>query len=329
MSPTEDTRRLTKEKFDALTIPYFVIKKGTRHGALCGKTEAQREYRQAKDSSKKAIKNNYSSIVHRFQQQDTHPGSQQAIVWDEDICRRLDKIASEDNSYIATWCERQRDENHWKLAINAQGRNCLLKVRTDYDKKMIKRPILQLYPAIKLVNDHFGEVNGDGIHGPHRLRLRQNGNGRKRGGLPISGRTIIFYKSFASWVHRTSHVSHTHTFSRVWHKAQGLKVAAFCCLSRKNHPHRRISCRTLHARGLIAHLFHCRPALRLCTPSSEQEYPLQSATRSSVWSCGRTELAHSDLPHVTKIRLPLTTTCSESALRMGTLTVNHACFFFT
>ena len=34
---------------DALTILYLVIKRGTRHGALCAITEAQREYRQAQD----------------------------------------------------------------------------------------------------------------------------------------------------------------------------------------------------------------------------------------------------------------------------------------
>ena len=32
--------------------------------------------------------------------------------------------------------------------------------------------MIRFNPAIKLVNDHFGKVNGDGIH---RLRLRQNG----------------------------------------------------------------------------------------------------------------------------------------------------------
>ena len=46
---TEYMRRLTKKKFDALTMPYFVIEKGTRHRVCYGRNEAQREYRQAKD----------------------------------------------------------------------------------------------------------------------------------------------------------------------------------------------------------------------------------------------------------------------------------------
>ena len=42
--------------------------------------------------------------------------------WDEDTSRRLDKIASENHSYIATWYERQRYENNCKVAFNTQGK---------------------------------------------------------------------------------------------------------------------------------------------------------------------------------------------------------------
>ena len=47
------------------------------------------------------------------------------------------------------------------------------------DKQGTKHPILS---GIKLVNDQYGKVNGDGMHGPHQLRPRQNGNGRTLGG---------------------------------------------------------------------------------------------------------------------------------------------------
>ena len=40
---------LSRENFDGWSIPHFVIKKGARHGACHGKSEAQREYHQAKD----------------------------------------------------------------------------------------------------------------------------------------------------------------------------------------------------------------------------------------------------------------------------------------
>ena len=60
----------------------------------------------------------------------------------------------------------------------------------------------------------------------------------------------------------------------------------FCVISQKSHPRRRVSCRTCNVHGLNVFLFLFRAVLRL-TLSSEWEYLLQSATRSSVWSsCG-------------------------------------------
>ena len=55
-----------------------------------------------------------------------------------------------------------------------------MKVRSDYsdvthDKKMIERPTLQFLTANELANDQYGKTSGDGSHGLHRLRLRQNG----------------------------------------------------------------------------------------------------------------------------------------------------------
>ena len=86
-------------------------KEEARHGARHGKTEAQREYRQAKDCLRKAIKNNNDSILQRFQQSETDNNSRQATGFDEDTCRRLGKIARKDHSCIATWEERQRYVN--------------------------------------------------------------------------------------------------------------------------------------------------------------------------------------------------------------------------
>ena len=45
---TELTRELSRERFDALTILHFVIKKGGSRVARHGKSEAQREYYQAR-----------------------------------------------------------------------------------------------------------------------------------------------------------------------------------------------------------------------------------------------------------------------------------------
>ena len=63
---------------------------------------------------------------------DTYRESQQAMGWDEDTCRSLHKIASEDHSYIATWCERQRYDNNAKFAIDTHGKNGPMKVRSGH-----------------------------------------------------------------------------------------------------------------------------------------------------------------------------------------------------
>ena len=45
--------------------------------------------------------------------------------------------------------------------------------------------------------------------------------------------------------------------------AHASQSALFCVIPKKNHPHRRSSCRTLAAHCLTAYLFLCRTALRL------------------------------------------------------------------
>ena len=86
------------------------------------KTEAQREYHQAKTCLRNVLWLNFNSILERFPQNEINLESQLAIVWNEDTCSHSDHIAHEDNSYIATWNERERYEKNGKFAMNAQGR---------------------------------------------------------------------------------------------------------------------------------------------------------------------------------------------------------------
>ena len=94
--PTERTRRLIRERFDALSVPNFVIKKGPHHGARHCRSEAQREYCQAHQCLKKEKTKNYDTILQRFQQSDTYRESNLKIGWNEEFCRRLHKLALED-----------------------------------------------------------------------------------------------------------------------------------------------------------------------------------------------------------------------------------------
>ena len=133
---------MTEEKFDTLSIPYFVVKKRSRHGADCGKTDALRENHQARQCFSKALKLKFCSILERFQKHDTYRESQSAVGWTEDTCRRLDEIAKEDKSYIATWTEWQRFENNWKLAFESARLNCTNdREREDFSE------------AVKAIND--------------------------------------------------------------------------------------------------------------------------------------------------------------------------------
>ena len=90
-SSSEFTRKLNRETFDALKIPKFVIKKGGSHGARHGKSEAKREYQQAKPCLRKAHQNLFGSSFQRFQQGETCRTEQMSAGWDEEFCKRLDK----------------------------------------------------------------------------------------------------------------------------------------------------------------------------------------------------------------------------------------------
>ena len=100
--PTDKTRLLTKEKFDFLSIPYFVKRKGSYRGARHCKNDDQREYHQAKVSFRKATSDNFNSVLERFQKQDACRESQIAIEWTQDICKQLDQKANEERSVSAT-----------------------------------------------------------------------------------------------------------------------------------------------------------------------------------------------------------------------------------
>ena len=67
--------------------------------------------------------------------------SQLDIGWTEDHCARLDEIAAEDHSYIATAAERARRENTWVLVLDSSGPNGPMNQREDHQeaKKLCER----------------------------------------------------------------------------------------------------------------------------------------------------------------------------------------------
>ena len=78
---------------------------------------------QAHCSSRKAIRKAYKSIQDRFLRCPIHRQSQLNIGWSEEHCARLDDIAAEDHSHIATAAERARRENTWVLMLVSSAMN--------------------------------------------------------------------------------------------------------------------------------------------------------------------------------------------------------------
>ena len=111
LRPSDKSRKLNKDRFDVLSMPNYVIKKRPSHEKRDGNTERQRIYHQAHGASRKATKKGYKSIRVRFLSCLTCRQSQLNIGWTEEHCTRLDEIAAEDHSYIATVAERARREN--------------------------------------------------------------------------------------------------------------------------------------------------------------------------------------------------------------------------
>ena len=66
LRPSDKHRKLNKDRFDVLSTPNYVIKKGPSHRARDGNTERQRIYFAAHNAARKARKKVYKSILDRF-----------------------------------------------------------------------------------------------------------------------------------------------------------------------------------------------------------------------------------------------------------------------
>ena len=123
--------KLNKDRFDVLSIPIYVIKKGPSHGARHGNTERERIYYAADNAARMARKKKCKSILDRFLKSPRYQKSQTDIGWDEEFCARYDTIAAEDLSSIATQAERSRNVNSWKLVPKTSVRNGPMDQRDD------------------------------------------------------------------------------------------------------------------------------------------------------------------------------------------------------
>ena len=117
--PSESTRKLNRVRFDALTIPNFVIA-----------TRVPSSKRLLGEGEKEELR--FKTILQRFQGSETYRDSQFNIGWDEEFCEHSDEITQESHSYVATWQERQRYKKVWKSCLNSQGPVGPMKSRPDF-----------------------------------------------------------------------------------------------------------------------------------------------------------------------------------------------------
>ena len=97
-----------KDRFDTLSIPHYVIHKGSLRGRRCGTSYAQMLYHRAHEALRKARKKGFEPMLERFQLSEEYRESQEKHGWTEELYSNLDKIASEERRYCATREERAR-----------------------------------------------------------------------------------------------------------------------------------------------------------------------------------------------------------------------------
>ena len=91
---------------------------------------------------KKAQKKQCSAILDRWYKDYLYRGSLSKVGWNEENIMEYDNIALEDHSYTATREERRRNENSWKLSLNAEGANGPMDQRDVFEdaKEICERP---------------------------------------------------------------------------------------------------------------------------------------------------------------------------------------------
>ena len=127
-----------------MSIPFFIVKKGTSRGAKHGKSQEQHDHFKANESLRHAKQEQYSSILLRFQEDELYLKAQIAIGWTEEHCKYLDSLLLEDKSYTATRRERVRYESNWTLGSNGQGpMPGPVKKREDYPQAVTRVQVMR------------------------------------------------------------------------------------------------------------------------------------------------------------------------------------------
>ena len=81
---------------------------------------------------KSTLKVNITGTHDRFLRDPVCRESQLAIGWTEQQCKEWDELAKEDHTYHLTPEEKKRYQGQWYLALNREGKNGPVKLRSDF-----------------------------------------------------------------------------------------------------------------------------------------------------------------------------------------------------
>ena len=201
MQPSERNRELNKARYDALSIPGYVIKERilpTEHGPFV----PQCVFCKAHDMLRKARKHKsggYKSTLDRWHDDDKYRNSLSDIGWTEEQIIQHDAIALEDHSYVATWQERSRKKS-WNISFNAEGFQGPLNQRSDFIEA--KQKCKRLYDEHTAIT---GDVNKPIPLGQQvRQRLDQQFEGLEECDYRLEPRTGWRYYPSSKTTHSSS-----------------------------------------------------------------------------------------------------------------------------
>ena len=156
------SRRLNEGRYDVLSIPNYVIKKGpSLELELRGNEFITKPTINSGGEEKRATR-----PLDRFLNSSRYRDSQTKIGWDENIGAACDAIASEDHSYVAT--RRSRNENSWELVLNSEGANGSVDQRDDF--KEAKKTCDRLYREYAATTGFVTRKNSSSIFSSTKTR---------------------------------------------------------------------------------------------------------------------------------------------------------------
>ena len=146
LQPTAMNRQYNKDRFDALSILGYVIKKNQSRGPRHGQSMRHIMYHKSRDMLRKAKLPKNGSCETILERSHTDADFQKSLSdegWTEKKIEEYDALALEDQSYGATPQERGRWQRNWQIVLNREGVHGPIRHRPDF--REAKRAYCRLY----------------------------------------------------------------------------------------------------------------------------------------------------------------------------------------